>query len=47
MRLEAGLDLRLLLGLALLLWLPAPPGPPACCLSCLALAGPPPVGKGC
>lgn len=40
LRLEAGLDLRLLLGLALL---PCPPG----CLSCLAPAPPAPVGKGC
>lgn len=42
LRLEAGLDLRLLLGLALLPW-------PAGCLSCLEL--PPavavPVEKGC
>lgn len=36
LRLEAGLDLRLLLGLALL---PCPPG----CLSCLATAAPAPV----
>lgn len=42
LRLEAGLDLRLLLGLALL---PCPPG----CFSCLAPAAPAPgtAEKGC